>query len=148
MILVGMLILQKINKLKKLEIAAIWLFIPSLIHDIAIGLSNLKIIELTKNIEMHSSFIVGKTLLIPVIILMFINASVGRPSVTIKIMISLFSAAILLFVEYSFEWAGVITHKNVSLWSSYLFWLLTILLLLGLRQFFNILLQRRSKHIV
>jgi hypothetical protein len=148
MILVGMFILWRINKLKKLEVVAIWLFIPILLHDVVVGLSNLRIIEITKNIEMYSSFILSKTLLFPILIMLFINASIGRSFVPIRIIISLLFVAFLLLVEYSFEWAGIITHKNGMLWSSFVFWLLTVYFLLGFRQLFNTLMQRGYKRIV
>ncbi|MBD1380713.1 hypothetical protein [Metabacillus arenae] len=136
MILIGVCILWKINKLKKLEIAAIWLLIPIIIHDVAVVTSNLKIIEIAKNTEMYLSFVMIQILLLPLLLILFFNTYIDIRSVPIRTIISLCLVGILLLVEYTFEWAGIITYKNVNLWASFVFWLLTVFVLSMFQQFF------------
>jgi hypothetical protein len=118
-----------------LEVFTYWCFSAILIQNYsAILYVNFQKIILSDVISYNWADIANRLILLPMLIIWFLNLCVKSSRITTKLILFFLFSFLLLGIEITSEWMGLITYQNWSIWWSYL--LISCILIFSL--FFSI----------
>jgi hypothetical protein len=141
--LIIFLIIWRRNILTLLEVLAILLFVSTINQNlIDIFTANLKVINITKQIQMFWTFFLSRHLFIPALVTLFIDLYSSSKFKITKFLLFVLCILLLTAVEQSIAWFKIITLVKWQLWWSLLEWCLIILFALGSRKFLHYLLLK------
>jgi hypothetical protein len=147
LVFVLLVIVVKYNRLDPLFVIFLWLIAAILSMDaFSIIDSNLRRMEQTKQIQMFWCFMLYQVVLVPAIIVGFINIYRSLTSSVVKAVIG--SCVILLLVgtEYGAKWAGVWKHVRWHIWNDLLLWSSFVVACMAAQSLFVRHLPKEAKH--
>jgi len=126
--------------LHKLEVVVLWMFISSLVYDVySMGGLNLGHIKTSDRMEEFFSFVVVSAALIPALITWMFGIILSLRTLIWKYMFIIISPFVLVVLEYTADFVGIIKHHQMSKWDSFLVWCLILLVVYIFRRCFFLL---------
>lgn len=138
-----LLIIWKYAQVPLLECLFIWLVVSTInlnVFDILTG--NLKLIEITKQMQMFWASFLNRHLLIPLLVVLFIDKYESAKSAAKKVGCFVLWVLMLAALQYAASWAGIIKFVNWKFSWSMAEWAGVMLATLYCRVFFHCLLRK------
>lgn len=145
-IMLQIVLIWKSKNLYLIEILTIWLFISTLNQNILdIMISNLELLEITKSQQMFWSSFFNRYLLIPLLVILFVNFYSISKSTINKIFLFFISLLLLTTIDQLVMWVGILKYHRWVTWWSIIGWLCILLATLGCRKILHYLLLKGNE---
>lgn len=129
-----------------LEFFAIWFFLATISQNLTdIAMANLELFKVTKKIEMFWASFLNRFLLIPLILILFVDFYSVSKSFIGKVLLFVACVLILTIVDQAASWLGIIKFQHWEIWWSLLGWACIFLAALGCRKILQYLLRKGNE---
>jgi hypothetical protein len=130
------------KSLHKIEVITLIVFISNLLNDaFSMGGLNLGQIKTSDNMGSFLSFIIWCAALIPAITTWMIGMTLSHHTFLWKSVTIILASFVLVVVEFTAEWGGMIEHHQLSIPGLLIFWFLVLLAVLIFQRFYSKLLK-------
>jgi hypothetical protein len=142
-ILVALSFTLRNKRLHLFEVIFLWIIITFFYQSIITILSsNMKLLEVTTNIETNWAYVSSRLVLIPTLITWFIEFSTFKK---LKAVYIVFMILIMITFDFLFEATSVIKHVNWSIWKSLITWFIFVWIIISLHRGYRAILKREVR---
>ncbi|WP_133257568.1 hypothetical protein [Paenibacillus montanisoli] len=133
------------KRLHILEVMMYWFAASYMYQNLsALCYMNFKTLIIPDQLSYELAHFLSRILLYPALIVVFLHVYLGLGSFLAKLLLAVLYIGLLTGLEWMDHWLGVVVHKNWHFWWSLVFWLSTLLVLLGFMTAFRKILFRRN----
>jgi hypothetical protein len=126
-----------------IEKLSIWIFLATLNQNLLdIAISNLNLLEITNSQQMFWASFFNRFLLIPFLIILFVDIFFALTSSVKKIILFVTWIVLLSIIDRAVIWVGILNYHKWETWWSLVGWLCILIATLGCRKFLHYLLLK------
>jgi hypothetical protein len=145
-IVLEIFILRMRKNLFLIEKLTIWIFLATLNQNLLdIAISNLELLEITRSQQMFWASFFNRYLLIPFLIVLFVDLYSVSKSSTNKAFLFVSWLLILTLMDRAVMWVGILKYHKWETWWSLVGWLCILLATLGFRKVLHYLLLKGNE---